>query len=366
MLEKEVVIFSGIGQVTVASACRNGVLFILLLDEGKSSVKIALNLYIRKVTVNKWRIRFPAQKFEGLRDKLLLIIVLSVSLMFVAAGECLAASNAPASAMMTAGGELFAKNCAACHQVSGKGIPGAFPPLAGNSNLKDTKLVVRTIHDGKSGPITVKGAKFESTMPPIGAGFSPGQIAAVATYVRNSWGNSFGAVTKSEVLALLQAKRQAAKQIAPRAETAPAEAPAAVPMEYAPPDSRMLPASLKGVPRGGRLFRLYCAGCHGATARGGAVAFAGMNAPSLMHVPAAAIPVFMREGPGPMPAFQKEVLSHQDVEAVAEYVGFLQRKPHPGGFALGFLGPVAEGFVAMIGLLAIVLCAIWIEKGEKG
>ena len=71
MLEREVVIFSDVGQVTVASACRNGVLFILLLDEGKSSGEIALNLYIRKVTVNKWRIRFIAQKFEGLRDKLI-------------------------------------------------------------------------------------------------------------------------------------------------------------------------------------------------------------------------------------------------------------------------------------------------------
>lgn len=298
---------------------------------------------------------------------ILMLIILGAGSAFSATDEGRSAPDAPASAKMREGGKLFARKCVVCHQASGKGVPGVFPPLAGNPHLGDTKLVVRTIHGGKSGPIDINGKKFNSKMPPIGAAFSPEQVAAVATYVRNSWGNSFGAVADKEATALLQpGSGRNAEQLATSPQAAPPGATAALPMAYAPPDSRLLPASLKGLPRGGRLFRLYCAGCHGATAMGGAVPFAGMNAPSLKNVPAVAVSIFVRQGPGPMPAFPRAVLSDQDVAAVAKYVGFLHSKPHPGGFALGFLGPVVEGFVAMIGLLVIILCTVWIEKGERG
>lgn len=295
------------------------------------------------------------------------LIILGASPACGAADEGRAAPDAPAHAAMGEGGKLFVRSCAACHQANGKGVPGVFPPLAGNPHLSDPKLVVRTIHDGKSGPINIKGETFNGKMPPIGAAFSPEQIAAVATYIRNSWGNSFGAVTDKEVTALLQpSSSRSAERVATSPQTGPRGATAALPMQYAPPDSRLLPASQKGLPRGGRLYRLNCAACHAATAVGGAVPFAGMNAPSLKSVPAAAVSTFVRLGPGPMPAFHRAVLSDQDVAAVAKYVGFLHAKPHPGGFGLRFLGPVVEGFVAMIGLLAMILCAVWIEKGEQG
>lgn len=298
---------------------------------------------------------------------ILTLIILGVSSAFSATDDGRAAPDASASAVMLEGGKLFARNCVACHKANGKGVPGVFPPLAGNPHLRDTKLVVRTIQGGKSGPIDINGEKFNSRMPPIGAAFSPGQIAAVATYVRNSWGNSFGAVTDNEANALLQpSSSRSAEQLATSPQASPSGATAALPMEYAPPDSRLLSASLKGLPRGGRLYRLNCAACHRATANGGALPFAGMNVPSLENVPVAAVPIFVREGPGPMPSFPRTVLSDQDVASVAKYVGFIHSKPHPGGFALGFLGPVAEGFVAMIGLLAMILCAVWIEKGEQG
>jgi cytochrome c oxidase subunit 2 len=98
-----------------------------------------------------------------------------------------------------AGKEEFATYCVSCHQANGKGIAGAFPPLAGNSNLRDIGLLVTTVRTGKTGHLTVEGKSFNSTMPPIGAGFSAKQVAEVATYVRNSWGNTFGGVTVEEV-----------------------------------------------------------------------------------------------------------------------------------------------------------------------
>jgi mono/diheme cytochrome c family protein len=71
--------------------------------------------------------------------------------------------------------------------------------LAGNANLKDLGLVVKTVLSGKTGHVAIEGKSFDSTMPPIGAGFSAKEIAEVATYIRNSWHNAFGGVTVQEV-----------------------------------------------------------------------------------------------------------------------------------------------------------------------
>ena len=57
----------------------------------------------------------------------------------------LAASTAIAHADSTDGKSLFAKNCAACHQPTGKGIPGAFPALAGNAFVQSQPADVATV-----------------------------------------------------------------------------------------------------------------------------------------------------------------------------------------------------------------------------
>jgi mono/diheme cytochrome c family protein len=124
------------------------------------------------------------------------------------AGQLLAAvTAAPAAAEKTpvdkdfydAGEKLFTQNCQSCHQANGKGVDDAFPPLAGNTNLKDLGLVVKTVKTGKTGHVSVEGESFNSVMPPIGGGFSAKEIAEVATYIRNSWGNDFGGVTVDQV-----------------------------------------------------------------------------------------------------------------------------------------------------------------------
>lgn len=103
------------------------------------------------------------------------------------------------SASYAAGKKTYEKYCTACHQANGQGIAESFPPLAGNQNLSDIGLVVQTVHEGKSGHTTVRGRTFNGTMPPIGSGLSAKEIAEVATYIRNSWGNAFGGVTVEEV-----------------------------------------------------------------------------------------------------------------------------------------------------------------------
>ncbi|WP_337844484.1 c-type cytochrome [Thermus sp.] len=85
-------------------------------------------------------------------------------------------------ALMEKGKAIFEANCAACHQATGQGMPPAFPALAGNPNLKDAAMVLNVIKNGRG------------AMPAVGANFSDEELKAVATYIRNSWGNGFGPV----------------------------------------------------------------------------------------------------------------------------------------------------------------------------
>jgi mono/diheme cytochrome c family protein len=87
-----------------------------------------------------------------------------------------------AGAQEASGAELFAANCAGCHQPDGGGIPGAFPPLAGNPAATDPEYVSTVIVEGKSGPIDVLGATFDGVMPPI-VTLTPDQVASIAEHV---------------------------------------------------------------------------------------------------------------------------------------------------------------------------------------
>ncbi|RZQ55460.1 nitrite reductase [Pseudidiomarina tainanensis] len=97
------------------------------------------------------------------------------------------------------GKKAYEANCQACHQPNGQGLPGAFPPLAGNPHVVDDKLhVVRTILKGMSGPLEVNGQKYNAVMPPM-QHISDEDIADIANYVLSSWGNKGGEVTEDEV-----------------------------------------------------------------------------------------------------------------------------------------------------------------------
>ena len=51
-----------------------------------------------------------------------------------------------------AGAEVYASNCASCHQAGGVGVPGTFPPLAGNPNVADPAYVESVVRDGQERP----------------------------------------------------------------------------------------------------------------------------------------------------------------------------------------------------------------------
>ena len=101
------------------------------------------------------------------------------------------AAQAPAGAQPgVSGADIFANNCAACHQPQGEGIEGAFPKLAGNSFVAgDAKAVVATLLNGRGG------------MPSFRDDLKDDQLAAVASFVRSSWGNAAPPITAAEFAA---------------------------------------------------------------------------------------------------------------------------------------------------------------------
>jgi mono/diheme cytochrome c family protein len=92
---------------------------------------------------------------------------------------------APEPKQMADGEAIAKKTCQQCHGAAGQGDIG--PPL--RQNVADIKGVVRVITEGKG------------DMPPFAQNYSDLDIANVLTFVRNSWGNSFGAVSEQQVAA---------------------------------------------------------------------------------------------------------------------------------------------------------------------
>lgn len=101
------------------------------------------------------------------------------------------------------GGALYAAQCQACHQATGQGLAGAFPPLAGSEWVtQDPETPIKILLAGLGGPIEVNGNTYNGAMPAFGAVFKDDEIAAVLTHVRSSWGNEAEAITAEQVAAI--------------------------------------------------------------------------------------------------------------------------------------------------------------------
>ena len=92
------------------------------------------------------------------------------------------------------GKAVYLQTCMACHQPTGLGIPGAFPPFDGSEYVQgDTKRLVALVIKGYMGPIEVKGQKFNNILIAVDTQFpmlkENGKLADVLNYVRNTWGN---------------------------------------------------------------------------------------------------------------------------------------------------------------------------------
>ncbi len=112
-----------------------------------------------------------------------------------------AATQPVASApLMKAGGAIYADACSACHGLDGKGVPSLFPALAESSNVRsaDATSLIRITLEGARSVATAKEPTAPA-MPSFGRRLNDEQIAAVLTYVRNSWGSAAPAVGRDAV-----------------------------------------------------------------------------------------------------------------------------------------------------------------------
>ncbi len=123
--------------------------------------------------------------------------------------------------------------CGGCHQGSGAGIPGQFPPLDGSDFVHGgTERLIRIVQHGLTGPVTVKGAAFNTPggMQPFGAAMSSQDLANVLTYVRNSWSNKGSMITKEMVQKVRDEEKRASQWTAAELEPfAKKDVPGAVP-----------------------------------------------------------------------------------------------------------------------------------------
>jgi mono/diheme cytochrome c family protein len=101
---------------------------------------------------------------------------------------------------MTEGEAIYQSACIACHAADGSGAPRIYPPLPGNANLQsaDPSSTLRIILDGAQ-MLTTARAPNAGSMPSYRDKLTDAQIAAVASYVRNAWGNAAPAVTGDQV-----------------------------------------------------------------------------------------------------------------------------------------------------------------------
>ena len=116
--------------------------------------------------------------------------------------------------------------CITCHQATGQGIAGIYPPLAGSEWVNGPSArVIRIVLYGLKGEVQVEGHTYSAAAMPVfgqvaGSAYNwnDAKIAAVLTYVRQEWGNKGGPITADEVAAVRSAMGDRKEMTAPELE----------------------------------------------------------------------------------------------------------------------------------------------------
>jgi len=107
--------------------------------------------------------------------------------------------------MMRAGEAIYLDNCAACHTSAGTGIAQLFPALKGSPSVQsaDPASLIRVVLRGAQS-VATDPAPTGASMPALGWKLSDAEVAAVLTYIRNSWGNAASPILASDVASARQ------------------------------------------------------------------------------------------------------------------------------------------------------------------
>lgn len=194
-----------------------------------------------------------------------------------AADDSVVNERIPSDAL-AAGEALFVTNCSACHQTTGLGLPGAFPPLANSDSFAGLKPVdaAKNILKGKTGVFVANGVEYNSIMPAMSQ-LSDEDVAAVVTYVFNSWGNQGGSLTAEEAAAVRAAEGVTGDLAQGERHSTTTEAELEYQSASSPLAGEEMATTLSpGAPvvseaefeHASQIFFERCAGCHGVLRKG--------------------------------------------------------------------------------------------------
>jgi ubiquinol-cytochrome c reductase cytochrome c subunit len=118
--------------------------------------------------------------------------------------------------------------------------------------------------------------------------------------------------------------------------------------------------------QGYHLFTERCAGCHQVVAEGGYVT--GALPPPLENATPTQVAEAVRIGPYVMPTFSKKDISDRELDSIVRYVEYAKHPDDRGGWAIGHIGPIPEGFVTwFIGMTALVaVCMVIGKRLQRG
>ena len=251
------------------------------------------------------------------------------------------AGSAGLDARIAAGKQVYETVCMACHQADGKGLPGAFPPLAGSDYLAgDPARAVGVVVNGLQGEVVVNGVKFNSVMPAM-VQLSDQQIADALTYAMNTWGNSAGSITVAQVAA-----ERAKAAATPKTADSPTQHPTTTSeLKYqgAPSPVGAASAQIASIPgapamtqaefdEARQIYFERCAGCHGVLRKGatGKPLTPDITQPKGTEY----LKVFINQGsPAGMPSWGKSgELTPAQVDLMARYVQ--NQPPMPPEFGM--------------------------------
>ena len=226
-------------------------------------------------------------------------------------------------AMIQEGKDLYDFACITCHGANLQGVKDRGPSLIGTGE----GAVYFQVNSGRM-PMKSNDAQAERKKPR----YTEAQTLAIAAYVAANGGgpelvyNEDGSIAMEE----LRGKNY---------------------------DGNIQAAD---VARGSELFRLNCASCHNFTGRGGALS-SGKYAPFLDPANEQEIYQAMLTGPQNMPKFSDRQLTADEKRDIIAFIKSAKETPSPSGWALGGIGPVAEGLAMwIIGVTLVGAAAMWI------
>lgn len=229
-------------------------------------------------------------------------------------GEAAPVSTNPAD--VTGGAQLYAVHCQSCHGVNGVGGSNGSPELIDvGAAAADFYITTGRMPLNNAADQAMRHHPF----------FNADQTRQLVAYV-----NALPAINHANV------------------------AGPGIPVVAPLCDASGRPAGCTTLTQGQQYFQVNCAQCHQAGGNGGMLSH-GNTVPSLHNATAVQAAEAIVVGPKPMPVFGNGQLDSTQVSAIANYVEYLRNPDNRGGLGISGFGPVAEGFVGIVGGLALLL-----------